>query len=211
MAGVINDSLNAYMYVQNILPEYFSKFLNLFLLIVFVLVYVIFIWKLHKFVSKKNIISLNLKQYNKSDHPFFEKVFAGGFYLIEYILILPFLVFLWFSVFTTFLILLGQNSSPGAVILLSATVIAVIRMTAYYDETLSKDIAKLLPFTLLAIALSTPDILQFDIIVEKLIEIPTLISDITIYLGFIIILEIILRTFDFFLAILGLEDETIED
>src|SRR3989344_4990759 len=153
MAEVIDLIVNSYNSLISLLPNSFVKFLNLFLLVLLVLVYSIFVWKLHKFISKKNIISLNLNKYNRSSHPFFEKLFAGFLYIIEYILILPFLAFIWFSVFSIFLILLNNNLQVDLVLFISAAVITAIRMAAYYDEDLSREIAKLLPFTLLAISL----------------------------------------------------------
>ena len=41
--------------------------------------------------------------YNYSSHPVIEKFAAVGLYALEYLIILPFLVFFWFSIFSIFL------------------------------------------------------------------------------------------------------------
>ena len=91
---------------------------------------------------------------------------------------------------------------------IAIVVIAAIRMTAYYKEDLSKDIAKMLPFALLAVMITNPMFFtSFKGIVEHLTQIPSFIGEIWIYLGFIITLEIILRFFDFIISLFGFEDE----
>jgi len=187
-----------------------ASFISLFLLVLLVVIYAIFIWRFYKFISKKNIFELNLNQYNRYEHPFFAKLFAGIFYLIEYIIILPFLIFFWFTIFTLFLIVLTVNIKISNILLISATVIAAIRMTSYYKEEVATEIAKFLPLTLLAITILNPTFFSggfIERIFSHLSQIPALGTQIINYLGFIIILEIILRFFEFIFSLFGLEEE----
>ena len=85
------------------LPSWVQNFLTLFILVLIIVIYSIFIWKFYRFISKKNILQLNLNKYNKTEHPFLTKILAATFYFLEYIIILPFLIFFWFAVFTFFL------------------------------------------------------------------------------------------------------------
>ena len=188
------------------LPPYLGNFVNFLLLVLLVVLYSIIIWKFYRFVSKKNIIELNLNQYNRSEHPFFTKVFAAILYFLEYIIILPFIIFLWFGVFTLFLIFLTENLEVNALLLVSATIVAAIRMTSYYKEGLAKDLAKLLPFTLLAISLLNPNFFDIERILSHFSSLPLFFNKILIYLLFIIILEMILRFFDFIFSLFGLEE-----
>ena len=120
------------------------------------------------------------------------------------------LTFFWFAIFSFFLILLNKSLEVGSVLLISAAIIAAIRMSSYvphYGETLSKELAKLLPLNLLALSLIEKGFFDFERIIGQLSQIPGLFSNITTYLFFIIILESILRFFDFIFSLFGLEEE----
>ena len=192
------------------LPPFAGNFFNFLILVLLVVVYCIFIWKFYKFIAKKNILGLNLNKYNKSEHPFLTKLFAGSLYFIEYIIILPFLIFFGFVVFSFFLMFLTELEIQ-TLLLVSATIVAAIRMTAYYKEGLSKDVAKLLPFTLLAVSILNPNFFNIERIFTHFSEIPNFFGNIAYYLIFIIIIEIILRFFDFIFSLFGLEEEKIEE
>lgn len=188
------------------LPLFAQKFIALFLLVLLVVIYAVFIWKFYRFIATKNILKLNLSKYNKYEHPFLTKIVAGALYLIEYIIILPFLIFFWFGIFTLFLIFLTEGLEVSALLIVSATIVSAIRMTSYYSEDLSRDLAKLLPFTLLAISITKPGFFDVERIINHFAGIPELMGNIAIYLAFIILLEIILRFFDFIFSLFGLED-----
>jgi hypothetical protein len=190
----------------NFLPKYVGDFFNLFILVLLIVLYALFVWKFYRFVAKKNIIELNLNKYNRSEHPILVKVLAVIFYFIEYIILLPFLIFFWFSIFTLFLIFLSESLEVINLLVISATIIAAIRMTSYYKEALAKDLAKLLPFTLLAISILNPNFFNIERILGHLSEIPGLFSEIIIFLVFIIILEMILRFFDFIFSLFNIEE-----
>lgn len=198
--------IEVYKEFISFLPKYIGDFFNLFILVLLIVLYALFIWKFYRFIAKKNILELNLNKYNKLEHPVTVKVLAVIFYFIEYIIILPFLIFFWFSIFTLFLIFLSENLEVIPLLVISATIIAAIRMTSYYKEDLARDLAKLLPFTLLAISILNPNFLKIERILGHLSEIPSFFSQIIIYLLFIIILEMILRFFDFIFSLFQLEE-----
>jgi len=198
---------NTYNSIVLSMPVWAQKSINLFLLILLVVIYSIFIWKLYRFVSRKNIIELDLNQYNTSEHPFLEKFFAGIFYIIEYLIIMPLLIFFWFAVFGIALLLLTDNIEIKNIIILAATIVGAIRVIAFlpnYGKELSKELASLIPFTLLAIAMITTGFFNFDRILVHLGEIPRFFSEILIYLLFIVVLEIIMRFLGF---LFGWEDK----
>lgn len=188
------------------LPSWAQNFINLFLLVLLVFFYSFFIWKFYRFVAKKNILELNLNQYNKTEHPFFTKVVAIGFYLLEYIIILPFMIFFWFGIFTLFLIFLTDSLEIGTLLTMAAVIVAAIRLTCYYKEDLAKDLAKLLPLTLLSTALLNQSAFSFERVLTHFSAIPGYLSRILIYLLFIVIVEVFLRFFDFLFSLFGLEE-----
>jgi len=199
-----SETVEAYLGFVATLPSWIQNFLTLFVLVLLIVIYSVFIWKFYRFISKKNIISLNLNKYNKSNHPILTKALAATFYFIEYIIILPFLIFFWFTVFTLFLIFLTEGLELSSLLIISATIIAAIRMTAYYKGNLSKDLAKLLPFTLLAISITKPNFFDIERILVHLEQLPNFFNEISIYLAFIIVLEIVLRFFEFIFSLFGI-------
>ncbi len=211
MAGDLGSQfLEAYNSFTSTLPIAFQSFINLFLLVLVIFVYSLFIWKFYKFIAEKNIFGLDLNKYNKAEHPFLTKLTAGGLYLVEYIIILPFLIFFWFAIFNFFLILLTDEAiGVSTILVISAVVIAAIRMASYYQKGLAEEIAKILPFTLLAISVLNPSFFSKEFIIRitsRLGEISSFFQEILIYLAFIIILEIILRVFEFLFSLFGIEE-----
>jgi len=219
MAEVINNIsswlLKAYDLLTSALPSWAQGFVGLFLLVLLVVFYSIFIWKFYRFISKKNPLGLNLNKYNKIEHSFFARLITGTLYFVEYILILPVLIFVVFAIFTFFLIILAQNQDISQILIISAIIIAAIRMTSYYKEELSREISKILPFTLLAIAALNPSTFSQSNYIETILthfsQIPNFFGQIKTYLLFIIILETILRFFDYIFSLFGLEEPTKEE
>jgi len=192
------------------LPQWAQSFISFFLIALLILIYAIFIWKFYRWISTKNLLELNLNKYNKSEHPATAKMLAGLFYLLEYIVILPFLIFFWFLIFTFFLLVLTDSLPVGTLLIISATVIAAIRMTAYYNEDLSRDLAKLVPFTLLGVSLIKPNFFDVSRIISQIGEIPQFATHIIAYLLFIVALEVVLRIFEFAFSIFNLKDDEIK-
>lgn len=205
--GLVADLIEAYKGFLANLPSWAQHFVELLLLVILVVAYCIFIWKLYRFISRKNFFGLNLNKYNKSNHPLTEKIIAGALYFLEYIIILPFLIFFWFAIFTFFLVLFTNNIEVNTILVIAAVIIAGIRMVAYYKEDLSKELAKLLPFNLLAIAMITPGFFNLERVIENFSKISIFFNEIIIYLLFIVCLEIILRFLDFIFSLFGLEEE----
>lgn len=188
------------------LPAWFQNFLNILFLIVLVTLFCIFVWKIYTLIAKKNVIKLNLNQYNKSSHPAMVKFLEVVFYFLEYIIILPFLVFFWFIAFTLFLLFLTKDLDTNTLLLISTVIIVAIRATAYYREELSKELAKLLPFTLLAVSMTEKGFFNFQEILGRVSQLPSFFGSILTYLLIIIVLEVVLRLFDFLITAMGLKD-----
>ena len=220
MTEVIKDLgtqlLSIYNEFISALPSSLGQFVNLLVLVLMIVLYSIFVWKFYKFISKKNPLGLELNKYNKVQNDFFSRLTHGALYFVEYILILPFLIFIVFIVFTFFLIILAQSQETSQILIISAAIIAAIRMTAYYKEGLSQELAKMLPFILLAITVLNPNNFSDTQYLEKILnhftQLPGFFSQIFTYLIFIVLIEAVLRFFDFIFSLFGMEekDETVE-
>lgn len=181
-----------------------QSFANLLLLTIFVAIYVIFIWRLHIFISTKNILRLNLNKYNRTKHPVLAKITAGFLYFLEYIIILPILIFFWFIVFAVLLMFIARGMEPSSIILLAAITIAVLRVVSYipkYGESASAETAKIIPFTLLAIGFTEPSFFNSEEIITRVLDIPQLFNRISPYIFFIVAIELVLRFLTFIVSI----------
>ena len=206
ISSIIPSLSEFYLSIILNLPGWAQTFLNLFFISLMVVIYSVFIWKFYMWVAKKNILELNLSKFNKSEHAVISKIIGGLIYFLEYLIILPVVVFLWFGVFTIFLILLTDTLEVNTILVIGVVIVAAIRMTAYYKENLSKELAKLIPLTLLVVAISQ-GLFNFPKFLEQIQIIPSFISDIWVYLIFIIVLEFILRLLDIIFLAFDLYDE----
>lgn len=162
-----------------------------------IIIYSIFVFYFYRFLARKNILELNLNQYNKYESPGMMKFFAIVFYILEHLIFLPILTFFWFAFLSTLILILAEGIGVGAVLLISAALVASVRVTAHISENLSKDLAKMLPFTLLAIAITKPGFFEVDALLLRIYEIPDLLSQIPQYLIFIVSVELIMKFAEF--------------
>lgn len=193
------------------LPVWMQHFMSLFIPAVLIVIYFLFIWKAHKFIAAKNIFNFDLTKYSKLEHATSTKLLAGVLYMLEYIVILPFIIFFWFAIFTLFLILFTEGIEVGTLLLISAVTISAIRITSYIKEEFAIEVAKLLPLNLLAVAILTSNLFDINNILNQMSQIPSFLSSIIIYLLFIVILESILRLFEFIFSLFELHEEIPEE
>ena len=185
--------LDAYGTVKVAIPPKYQLIISLLFFTVVIAVYGIFVYYFYKFLSQKNIINLNLKKFNTSEHPAASKSMAVLFYIIEYIIILPILTFIWFSVLAIFLLVLARTSEVATILTIAAALVAAVRLTSYVSQNLSQDLAKMLPLTLLALALVEPGFFSVKLLIERVIQIPSLMKNIPYYLIFIFSIELVMR------------------
>lgn len=163
---------------------------SLFPLTVFALsmiIYCVFIYKLYKLVSTKDIIRISMGGGHKTLH----RIAYG----LEYIFLFPIVSFVWFFVMAVILASFSTASSIGTVFMMSMATLATIRVTAYYEEELAQDIAKLVPLALLAVFLTELSISQPNSIFLVINELQLFRETLVYYFLFIVGLELILRLF----------------
>jgi len=179
--------------IKESIPKAYYPYIVVAAFSAFIVLYLLFVWKFYRFLSKRDILELELNKYNTSEHPVLYKFFASLLFLLEYIIIIPIIVFFWFFIFSLFLLFLSKNHDVGNILLISASLVASIRMLSYYSEELSSDIAKLFPFTLLVVLLIEEKFFSITLFIDKFAEIPDLFGNIFAYLIFIIGIEIFMR------------------
>jgi hypothetical protein len=205
MVEVVNNFLN--------LLRSSNGEINLIFILAFftaiIAIYAVFVYYFYKFLAKKNIIELNLGKYNTYEEAGLIKFFAVIFYIIEYIIILPIVTFFWFAVLAIFLLALAENLEASTILIVAASLVASVRVTAYISQNLSQDLAKMLPFTLLGLALTQPGFFSVGALFERVGTIPSLFSNLPYYLLFIIGLELLMRFADLIFNIF--REEPIEE
>ncbi len=167
--------------------------IQLFFFAVFIAVSAFVILKFYQTLSKKNFIRLDLRKYNTSRHPVFKKVFAVLLYFVEYVLIMPFFILVWFVILALILLMLASEREIVQILMLSAAIVMAIRILAYYNEEISKELGKLFPLIALSVFLLTPGAITIANFFGKLKELPGFFTNIIYYLIFISLLEIIMR------------------
>jgi len=185
--------IDVYRSIVLTMPENFRILPPLLLVSLGMVLYGIVIWKFYRFLARRDIIKLDLKKYNKFQSAGLLKFFAVIFYIIEFLIILPFVICIWFAIYSIMMVVLAKEHGVSAVLMISAAVIAAVRITAYYSEDLSKDLSKMFPFTLLGIAILSPNFFNSSEIISRFSEIPSLLGNVYYYAIAIIIIEIFFR------------------
>jgi len=167
-------------------------------------IYTIFIFKFYKFIARRDIFEFDLQQYHThAKWEWLKKVAYFVLYLLEYVILFPILVSLWFIVFAVLLMLLSKNHDIEIILLIAMAIVSTVRVTAYYDEDLSKDVAKMLPFGLLAVLLVDISFFSIAGLQSGILEMVGLVDIIIYYLIFAIFIEFVLRI----LTLIFIQDE----
>lgn len=188
---MLEDLLTIFMSGENMI-------LTILFFTLLIAIYSIFIYFFYRFLAKKDLISLNLNQYNIYKNGAIMKFFAAIFYIIEYIVLLPIVTTVWFTFLSILVLMLSEGLETQTALIVSAALVAAVRITAYIKEDLSKDLAKMLPFSLLSLAI-TSEVVFFSAsaLTKRISEIPNLFDQLPYFLIFIVCVELFMRIIGF--------------
>ena len=163
-----------------------------------VVVYSVFIFKMYRFIASRDIFKKNKKYKSFSDRINAQEGGIGSkiAYFFEYVFFFPIVVFIFFIFFFLLLVFLSKNPTLQGVMMIAMAIVGAIRVTAYYNEDLSRDLAKMLPFALLGLYIVDVSYFSFEgslQVIETAISNNTLMVLLSYYLIFLIVLEFILR------------------
>ena len=99
-------------------------------------------------MGSKDLFELNLERYEQSRMRGLRVVLHFVFYVVKYLILFPIVAFVWFLLLTTLLAFLAKQQTIESILLVAMTVLCSIRITSYYNEDLSRDLSKILPFAL---------------------------------------------------------------
>lgn len=192
---VIDDMQAIWSGFMRGIPEQYSFLVYLAVYAVVITIYATFVWKLHKFMGRRDVVELNLWKYIKTEENAARKLIASFFYIVEFIILMPFLVFFWYAIFSLFFLVLAKEQPISNILLIGMAIVASIRISSYFNQNLSKELAKLLPFTLLAVFLTTPQFFSVENLISRLAEMPDFFDNMLYYIIFVGALETVLRIF----------------
>ena len=167
--------------LEDILSGDFSWLAPIFYLVISIAIYSIIIWHFYRFIAKRDCFKISDWKYPK----------VVSF--LKYSCFFPFIAIIFFLGFSMLLLFLTRSIEVGMVLSTSFAIILAIRITSYYNEDLSKDVAKMLPFALLGIFLVDPSYFNFDVTVSNINSLPQHVNTIVVFIFLMIIIEWILR------------------
>ncbi len=158
------------------------SFINpLFYLIILIAIYSISVWHFYRFIAKRDCFNI------KTIHH--QRIFS----LLKYFLLFPFIAFLFFVGFALMILFITRGYDFVSILSTSFAVVIAIRLTAYYNEDLSKDVAKMLPFALLGLFIADPSYFSYSEIAVKINSLPEFLTLCFQFIILIVIAEWILR------------------
>ena len=155
--------------------------------------YAVFVFKFYRFVAARDMFGLDLSKNDQvRDAVAWDLIFLV-WYLVRYLVLFPAFGFFWFAVLTLILVFLSENRELSQVLLIAMATVSAIRVSAYYNEDLSRDLAKILPFAVLGVFIIDTSFFNIQSSLDTLREISTHLETIAYYLIFLVALEFALR------------------
>ena len=155
--------------------------------------YALFIFHFYRFLAARDMFAMDLSKYEESRHRAVRAVLHVVIYILKYIVLFPVFAFFWFAVLTLILAFLSRDREFTEVLLIALATVSAIRVTAYYNEDLSRDLSKILPFAVLAIFLIDASFFTVEDSLAVLQQADNHRDIILYYLVFLIGLEFFLR------------------
>ena len=139
------------------------------------------------------MFNLDFSKHDNSSIPVLRDLLHLVGYVAKYVILFPSFAFFWFAVLTLMLSFLSEGREMSDILLIALATVSTIRVCAYYDEDLSRNLAKILPFAVLAIFLIDTTFFDVEASLEVLRQTRGLAETIFYYLAFLIALEFGLR------------------
>lgn len=172
-----------------------TTYLELLIFTIGIFFYVVFIWFFYRILSKRDLFKLDLSKYEIPGVKWNRTKKAGSvfLYILKYGIAFPFYVGFWFAVLSVLMFVMTKDVPVRQIILISITLVSAVRIISYLNEDLSRDLAKLVPFALLAIFLIDPNFFSWGLLMERLAAMSSMGWEILQFLSFCIMLEWALR------------------
>ena len=155
--------------------------------------YAVFIFRFYRFVAARDMFALDLSRFEEARLAWLRRVLHVVMYALKYLVAFPAFAFVWFAVLTSLLAILSKDQAFSEILLVALATVSAIRVTAYYSEDLSQDVAKILPFTVLAVFLIDASFFELEGSLEVLKDADAHREQILYYLLYLVAVEFALR------------------
>lgn len=155
--------------------------------------YAIFVFRFYRSVAARDMFALDLSRYEGSRHRWVRRALGVVMYVAKYLILFPAFAFFWFAVLTFILTFLSRERPFGDILLIALATVSAIRVTSYYNEDLSRDVAKILPFAVLAIFLIDASFFEISESLSALEQANEHRETILYYMLFLVVVEFALR------------------
>ena len=155
--------------------------------------YAIFVFKFYRFVAARDIFELDFARFEGSSHSSIRSLLHFTLYVFKYLIVFPVFAFFWFAVLTLVLAFLSKEQTFSDTLLIALATVSAVRVSAYYKEDLSRDLAKILPFAVLSGFLIDASFFSVSDSLDTLKDAGDYTENILYYLLFLIALEFVLR------------------
>ena len=155
--------------------------------------YAVFVFKFYRFVAARDMFGLDLSRYQEARFRWLRRFMHVVMYVVKYLVVFPAFAAFWFAVLTLILTFLSKDRPITDVLLIALATVTTIRVTAYYSEDLSRDVAKILPFAVLALFLIDASFFDVSESIEVLRDANDVRETILYYLLFLVVVEFTLR------------------
>ncbi len=156
-------------------------------------IYAVFIFKFYRFIAGRDIFNIDLSRNDASNVPVLRDFFSLIWYVIRFIVLFPAFAFFWFAILTVMLAFLSEGRALSQILIIALATVSAVRVCAYYDEDLSRDLAKILPFAVLSFLLVSGSPLDVGASLDVLREVSSQWGTIIYYWLFLVALEFALR------------------
>ena len=156
-------------------------------------VYAVFVFNFYRFVATRDMFEVDLSKYQESRFRWVRAFLHIVMYVVKYLIVFPVFAFFWFAILTLILTFLSKQQSFTEILLMALATVSAIRVASYYNEALSMDLAKILPFAVLGIFVVNTSFFTISDSLDTLLEAESYTENILYYLAFLIALEFALR------------------
>ncbi|MXZ91576.1 MAG: hypothetical protein F4W95_09105 [Chloroflexi bacterium] len=156
-------------------------------------IYAVFVFKFYRFIAARDMFGLDLSKNDGAKNPALMDFFHLLWYGAKYLILFPGFAAFWFAVLTLILIILAKDQGMSHILVVSLATVSVIRIMAYYNENLSRDLAKILPFAVLGVFLIDSSFFNLNASLQLLYEVNGFWAAIAHYTIALVALEFSLR------------------
>lgn len=156
-------------------------------------VYAVFVFHFYRFVAARDMFRLNLSGSDEARGSLLGDLMRLVWWVVRFVVLYPAFAFFWLAVLTLVLAFLSEDRSLSNILLIAMATVSAIRVAAYYNEDLARDLSKMLPLAVLSFFIVTANSLDAVGSLAALREVSEHRGTIFYYLLFLVALELALR------------------